>query len=83
MLSAKDALRQTLKGDPDRMVLIAEASIKEAIKNHNTRCLIKFSKHLYGDADIRVLIEKLKSEGYFCLPLIFNEGNSHELEVRW
>ena len=83
MLNAKEALRQTLKGDPDRMVLIAEASIKEAIKNHNARCLIKFSKHLYGDADIRVLIKTLTKNGYFCMPLIFKDGNSHELEVGW
>lgn len=83
MLNAKEALKLSLKGDPERMVLIAETKIKEAIKNHNEKCLLKFSKHLYGDTDIRLLTDTLRGSGYFCMPLILKKGDYHELEVGW
>lgn len=83
MLNAKEALKLSLKSDPERMVLIVEAKIKEAIKNHSQKCLIKFSKHLYGDADICLLTTTLRRNGYFCMPLIFKKGDYHELEVGW
>lgn len=84
MLSADQALRLSLLGDPERMLIRANAVISEAAKNKNTSCVLKFSKHLYGHSDVRVLIGALGKKGYCCL--VYSspaEQSNHEIEVRW
>ena len=83
MITASEARVQSLKGDPERMLIIAETKIKDAIANKQGSCFIEYSKHLYGDLDVRCLCDNLKKHGYFCMPHIFHEGNNHKLEVRW
>lgn len=85
MFTASEARKTSLKGDPQRMLIIAETGIKEAATNKETRCTIKFSKHLYGDQDVRMLILTLHQNGYHCLEksLFGVESNNHEIEIRW
>lgn len=83
MITASEARTQALKGDPERMLIIAETKIKDAAANKQRSCLIKYSKHLYGMQDISNLCRNLGVYGYLCLPKFTCEGNNFELEVRW
>lgn len=83
MITASEARTQVLKGDPERMLIIAETKIKDAISNKQSSCLIKYSKHLYGTQDISNLCRNLGGYGYLCWPKFHCEGNNFELEVRW
>lgn len=84
MITAKEALEQSLKGDPERALIIAETKIKEAVKEKLQTTTIRISKHLYGWAEIRLVMDRLSSNGFFCIP-DFREpdSNNHIFEVRW
>ncbi|GEM_PF-4637193 len=83
MITAQEALQQSLTGDPQRMLLIAESKIKEAVSKKQSSCTIEYSRYLYSDLDIRVLYRTLQGLGYFCYPEFMCSGNNHKLEVRW
>lgn len=83
MITASEARAQSLKGDPERMLIIAETKIKEAVANKQNSCFIKYSKHLYGMQDVSNLCRSLGGYGYLCLPSFLCEGDNFELEVRW
>lgn len=85
MFTASEARRSSLKGDPQRMLIIAETKIKEAATNKETRCTIKFSKHLYGDQDVSLLCSTLFQYGYRYMnkSLFESESSNHEIEIWW
>ena len=84
MITAKEALEQSLKGDPERALIKAESMIKEAVKEKLQTTTIRISKHLYGWAEIRIVMGRLSSKGFFCIPDFRDpDSNSHTFEVRW
>ncbi len=84
MITAKEALKHSLKGDPERALIIAETKIKEAVKEKLQTTTISISKHLYGWAEIRIVIDHLSSRGFFCIPdFRDSDSNNHTFEVRW
>lgn len=84
MITAKEAFKQSLKGDPERALIIAETKIKEAVKEKLQSTTISISKHLYGWAEIRLVMDHLTSNGFFCIPDLCNpKSNNHTFEVRW
>ena len=81
---ANDALLMSLKGDPVRMMIRAEKGIALAAKNNQIKCNLEFSKHLYGQADVRVLFQSLLNKGFFCMLCPESvESANHIIEVRW
>ena len=63
MLTASEALRLgTANLDLDRMLKIAEAKVKEAIKEKRDSCCILFPKHIYSNVDIDYYEDLLYAE---------------------
>lgn len=82
MISAKEALSEsTNPTDLQRMLMIADQKVKQAIAEKASLCCILFSKHLYSDIDIRNFCSAASKLGY--LTLIEKGGNSYCLELRW
>ncbi|MFW1768244.1 hypothetical protein [Acinetobacter baumannii] len=84
MISSSEALELSFKGDPERALIIADTKIREAAKQSLQQTKLIFSKHLYGFPEMRILMRKLQSKGYFCMiNLLDSNSNNHEIEVRW
>ena len=82
MINAKEALNSCTKAqDLDRMLLIADKKVKEAIAEKLGRCCVLFPKHIYSELDIRNFCSAVSNLGY----LVFLEtgGNSYCLELKW
>lgn len=84
MITASQALKQSMKGDPERALIIADTKIRQAAKESLQQTKLVFSKHLYGFPEMRILMKRLQSEGYFCkVNLLDSQSPNHEIEVRW
>lgn len=82
MISAQEALiKCTDPTDLQRMLLIADKKVKEAIDEKASSCCILYPKHLYSDIDIRNFCSAASKLGY--LTLIEHGGNSYCIELRW
>lgn len=82
MISAQEALSKcTDPTDLQRMLLIADKKVKQAIDEKASSCCILFPKHLYKEVDIRNFRKEISKKGY-----IYSEedaNNSYCLLLRW
>lgn len=84
MLTASEALRfGTANLDLDRMLKIAEAKVKEAIKEKKDSCCILFPKHIYSNVDLRSFKNKASELGYRWFDTSDDQGNSYCIEMQW
>lgn len=85
MISAKQAVeKMTSPLTLDRMLMICDKKVKEAIAENKTNCAVLFSKQLYSEVDLRNLREKLSQFGYGVFSPIPEHGaNSVYIELRW
>ena len=82
MLTASEALRLgTANLDLDRMLKIAEAKVKEAIKEKKDSCCILFPKHIYSNVDLRNFKNKASELGYRWFDTSDDQGNSYCIEM--
>lgn len=86
MITAKQALDMVAKPiEIDRMLIIADQKVKEAISNGQTSCVILFRKEFYSDAHLREFSIKVRSLGYLYFPEMNgnSESRSNAVELRW
>ena len=82
MISAQEALtKSTSPTDLQRMLLIADQKVKQAIAEKASSCCVLYPKHLYSEIDIRNFCSAASKLGY--LIRIETGGNSYCLELRW
>ena len=84
MLTASEALRLGTENlDLDRMLKIAEAKVKEAIKEKRDSCCILFPKHIYSNVDLRIFKNEASELGYRWFDTSDDQGNSYCIEMSW
>lgn len=84
MITASQALKQSMKGDPKRALIIADNKIKEAVSQNKQAISLAYSKHLYGWPEMRHVIGCLQSNGFFCCPAMDDpQSNNYTIKVRW
>lgn len=84
MITAAQALKQSMKGDPERALIIADFQIREAVGQNKQAITLKYSKHLYSWPEMRYVIGCLQSNGFFCCPHWDDpQSINYIVEVRW
>lgn len=84
MLSAVQALKLgTNNLDLDRMLKIAEAKVKEAVKEKRESCCILFPKQVYSKLDFRNFKNEASKLGYLWFDAGNDQGNSYCIELSW
>lgn len=86
MINAQQAIAEVVATlELDRMLIIADKKVKEAISNKQSSCVILFSKDLYSDLHLREFSKKVRSLGYFCFCPFDQDSHSRSniVELRW
>lgn len=85
MISAKQAVENMASPlISDRMLIICDRKVKEAIAENKTTCGVLFSKQLYSEVDLRNLRKRLSELGYrVFLPIPEHGANSVYIELGW
>ena len=86
MINAQQAVGGVVKPiEIDRMLIIADQKVKQAILNKQSSCVILFSKDIYSDLHLREFSRKVSSLGYFYyIPFCQDsQSRSNIVELRW